>query len=275
MRNGNAVKLAAVEHREKCLAQNAALFGSLHGFSSKNAAKAILAREKSSKQFRQLRSIMNPAQLYGLDQIDVPDQYAVHAEDESVIPRIPLVLGSDIEAVLLPHTLKCFRQHAETPFGAGKRSHRLGQDCTSEDAQSLLNGTYAFELDSLTPEALEWFKQFRMHQSVIKKGEISLDVSAKEWVQFWAKARESTLSSSSGIHYGHYKTASVLARLLEDHQDFSPVVAAFHASMVQLPLKHGFSLKRWRECTDAVLEENSGSTQDRKTSDHHVIRGRL
>jgi hypothetical protein len=43
-----AMNLAAMEYREKCLAQNAALFGSLHGFSSKNAAKAILAREKSS-----------------------------------------------------------------------------------------------------------------------------------------------------------------------------------------------------------------------------------
>jgi hypothetical protein len=190
-----AVKLAADEHREKCLAQNAALFVSLHGFSSKNAAKAILALEKSSKQLRQLRSILNPAQSYGLDQIDVPDQYAILAEDESVIPRILLVLGSNIEAVLLPHTQKRFRQHAETPFGAGERSHRLGQDCTSEDAQSLLNGAYAFELDSLTPEALKWFKQFRMHQSVRDKGDISLDVSAKEWVQFWANARESTSSS--------------------------------------------------------------------------------
>ena len=171
----------------------------------------------------------------------MPDQYAVLAEDESVIPRIPLVLSSNIEAVLLPHTQKRFRQHAEISFGAGEQGHRLGQDCTSEDAQSLLNGTYAFELDSLTPEALEWFKQFRMHQSVRDKGKISLDVSAKEWVQFWAKARESTSSPPSGIHYGHYKTASVLARLPEDHQDFSPVVAAFHSSMVQLPLKHGFS----------------------------------
>jgi hypothetical protein len=43
-----AMNLAAMEYRQKCLAQNVALFGSLHGFSSKNAAKAILAREKSS-----------------------------------------------------------------------------------------------------------------------------------------------------------------------------------------------------------------------------------
>jgi hypothetical protein len=91
-----AVKLEAVEYREKCLAENAALFGTLHGFSRDNAAKAILAREKSSAQFLQLRSILNPSQSYGLDRIDVLDHYAVLEQDDQTVPRIPLVLGSDI-----------------------------------------------------------------------------------------------------------------------------------------------------------------------------------
>jgi hypothetical protein len=56
----------------------------------------------------------------------------------------------------------------------------------------------------------------------------------------------------------------VLARLPEDHQDFSPVVAAFYASIVQLPLQHGFSPKRWRECTDAVLEKIPGQPKIEK-----------
>jgi len=174
------------------------------------------------------------------------------------VPRIPLVLGSDIEAVLIPHTQQRFRQHSETPFGSGKRSQRLGRDCTSLDAQGLSQGTYDFELEQLTPEALEWFRHLRLHQSVRDKGEISLDVTTKDWVKFWSKARKSTASSPSGIHYGHYKTASVLARLPEDNAAYSPDIAAFHASMVQLPLKHGLSPCRWRECTDAVLEKIPG-----------------
>jgi hypothetical protein len=120
------------------------------------------------------------------------------------------------------------------------RSQRLGRDCTSFDAQALSQGT--FELEQLTPEALEWFRHLRLHELVRDKGEISLDVSTKEWVKFWSKARESTASSPSGIHYSHYKTASVLARLPEDDSDYSHDITAFHASMGQLPLIHGFSL---------------------------------
>jgi len=179
-------------------------------------------------------------------------------QDNQTVPRIPLVLGSNIEVVLIPHTQQRFRQHSETPYGSGMRSHRLGRDCTSHDAQALSQGTSNFELKQMTLEALEWFRHLWLHQSARDKGKISLNVSTKDWVTFWSKAHESTASSPSGIHYGHYKTASVLVRLPKDNADYSPDIAAFDAFMLQLPLKHGFSPHRWRECTDAVLEKIPG-----------------
>jgi hypothetical protein len=54
---------------------------------------------------------------------------------------------------LLPYTEKRFRQYQETPFGTRERRANLVLDCTSEDAQALLNGSYDRELDHLTEEA--------------------------------------------------------------------------------------------------------------------------
>ena len=119
---------------------------------------AICSREKASRQFRQLRNILNPSASSGLDRIDVPNAYAVLRIGEEV-PRIPLVVKEEIEEVLLPHTEQRFRQHQETPFGHGHRQQSLGVDCTSEDAEALMEGTYDRELDQLSEEAHVWLQQ--------------------------------------------------------------------------------------------------------------------
>jgi hypothetical protein len=56
--------------------------------------------------------------------------------------------------------------------------------------------------------------------------------------------RESTASAPGG-HYDHYKTAAVIAKLDEKHQDYFPHLAETYAAMTSLPLKHGFAPKRW------------------------------
>ena len=69
--------------------------------------------------------------------------------------------------------------------------------------------------------------------------------------------REST-ALAPGSHYGHYKTAAVIAKLPEAHEDYFPELAVAYAAMASLPLKHGFEPKRWSTCIDAVLEKIPG-----------------
>ena len=63
----------AVELREAHLDEMANLAGELHGMSETAARAAICSREKASRQFRQLQSILNPLVSSGLDRIDVTD----------------------------------------------------------------------------------------------------------------------------------------------------------------------------------------------------------
>jgi hypothetical protein len=60
--------------------------------------------------------------------------------------------------------------------------------------------------------------------------------------------------------YGHYRTAAVVATLPEEHPDYWPTLATTYATMVSMPLKHGFAPKRLQKCIDAILEKNTRST---------------
>jgi hypothetical protein len=115
------VKRKATLLRETFLQESANLSASLHRWDATAARKSILARERASRQFRELRRILHGGRSSGFDRLDIPDEYAVRQEG-AAIPRIPLVLKEEIEEVLLPHTEQRFRQHQETPFGTATLS---------------------------------------------------------------------------------------------------------------------------------------------------------
>jgi hypothetical protein len=218
------------------------------------ACAAIAAREQSSQQFRLLHSIFNTGASYGLEQISVPKSFAVLRPGEE-IPHI--------EEVLVPHTVQRFRQHRETPFGAGARQTALGMDCASDDAQAILNGTYDRELESLSAEARAWLLKLRTKDFVHAGAVIDTTISTDDWVCRWKKMRESTASAPGG-HYGHYKTAAVVATLPEEHPDYWPILATTYAIMVSMLLKHVFAPKRWHKCIDAILEKIPGQPRIEK-----------
>ena len=251
------VKRSSVEKRRQHLEDMGRFAGVVHRWAPQAAIRRIQASELSSQQFRQLRSIFRGGQSSGFDRLDIPDSTAVLRQDEN-IPRISLVVQEQIEEVLLPHTVRRFRQHDETPFGHGNRGARLGRDCTSHDACAISDGSYDYRLIELSEEARSWLQQLKTRDFVAREGAIGTRVSTEEWVCGWNRMSESTASAPGSGHYGHYKTASLAARLPVDHEDHTKVLATLYASMWSLPLLHGFSPKRWQSCVDAILEKIPG-----------------
>jgi hypothetical protein len=141
--------------------KQAELLAALHGMSDVAARAAIAAREKSSKQFRTLRSNFKQGRSNGFESLDVPDHYVVLVRRNEAPPRLQLVTKEAVEEVLLPHTVRRFRQNHETPFGHGNRSNSLGQDCSSADFDQIRHGTYDHNLASLSEEAREWLRQLK------------------------------------------------------------------------------------------------------------------
>ena len=75
---------------------------------------------------------------------------------------------------------------------------------------------------------------------------ISTSISTEDWISGWKKMRESTASAPGG-HYGHYKTAAIVATLPDEHEDYTLLLAKLYAIMLSLPLRHGFAPSRWQK----------------------------
>jgi hypothetical protein len=168
-----------------------------------------------------------------------------------------LVTKEAIKGVLLPHTVKRFHQHQETPIGSGDRSRGLGQDCSSADFEHIWHGTYNCDLANLSEEAREWIQQLKENDFVFDGRIISTNILTKDLISGWMKMRESTASAPGG-HYGHYKTAATVARLPHDHPQHTRVLAEIYATMLSMTLAHGFAPTRWQYCVDAILEKIPG-----------------
>jgi hypothetical protein len=258
----SAAKQEAAALIEEFLKERGKFLAATQGMSEHAVCAAIEARERSSQQLRQLRQIFQRGASSGMERIDVPNSYAVLRQGEE-IPRILLVVKEKIEEVLVPHTVKRFRQHTETPFGDGQRQKKLGLDCTSTDTSNLMDGKYDREIDNLSAEASVWLRELKTKDFVDAGAIICTKISTSDWIQGWKKMCESTASAPGG-HYGHYKTAALVATLPEDHADHTKLLAEIYAIMLSLPLRHGFAPSRWQKCINAILEKIQGQPRIEK-----------
>jgi len=63
----------------------------------------------------------------------------------------------------------------------------------------------------------------------------------------WRKARETTSSSASGIHFGHYIAGT-----------FNPEIMVINAALADIPLRTGFSYQRWQKGLNIMIEKTMG-----------------
>ena len=73
-------------------------------------------------------------------------------------------------------------------------------------------------------------------------------VTTKDFQEFWSGARESTASSMSGRHFGHYKAASK-----------SNFLSSLHASIANAACTTGATLDRWTKGMTVILEKVAGN----------------
>jgi hypothetical protein len=73
-------------------------------------------------------------------------------------------------------------------------------------------------------------------------------ITDEEFINTYRVAKESTSSSPSGRHIGHYKA------ILSD-----PTLVNLHATMMALPFQVGIVPERWKRVTDITWRRNPGS----------------
>jgi uncharacterized protein (UPF0332 family) len=118
----------------------------------------------------------------------------------------------------------------------------------TKTSRGILNSTYEYppNFDQATKEICEECARI---WTMIPKDSLDTVLTKEDWQQQWRGRRESTSSSESGFHFGHYTAGTS-----------SNHISYFHALKATLVLRKGIVLERWARGLSVMLEKMFGCT---------------
>ncbi len=222
-----------------------------------NQIKQLLKRENLRRMFRKIKRILKPVAQLGLSRVDIPDVSSTNQSHGDPTkpkdwkgPWLTITKPSDIASVIKNINKAQYHQAHETPFGSGPVAEAFGRRGDTELADSVLNGNVPPTLRAapILPETCSILETLAKEFPTVPCGEIG--ISSDEFVAVYSVAKESTSSSPSGRHIGHYKVATK-----------DPTLAQLHSRMMSFPFQHGFAPDRWKRVTDIMLEKETGNSR--------------
>jgi hypothetical protein len=141
---------------------------------------------------------------------------------------------------------KRFYLAEEAPLCSGPLRGQFGYNAITPTARAILAGTYQYppEFDEATKEILKECAKIRL---LIPKDSVTTRITKDDWHRHWSMAKESTSSSASDRHFGHYK-----AGLRSEY------IAYLHALQATLITRRGIVLDRWSKGLSVMLEKIFG-----------------
>jgi len=158
--------------------------------------------------------------------------------------RVTVCNKEAIERACLEEAHQRFTQASHAPiFQLSKQEglHSLGVG--SQAFNQILAGTYDVShiSDPFTQKLLLHLQRPSSVQELLPRTE-------EEYLRGWKKAKETTSSSPSGVHFGHYIAG------LEER-----TVAKLNYLMANIPMLTGMSPKRWKTTLNVMLEKLAGN----------------
>ncbi len=91
----------------------------------------------------------------------------------------------------------------EAPICSGKLFNDFGYVANTPASKVVLNGTYQPPPNSDTATA-ELINEIAAIRRIVLKDLASPVITPKQWKRYWAIVNKETLSSETGLHFGHY-----------------------------------------------------------------------
>ena len=121
----------------------------------------------------------------------------------------------------------------------------VGYDGLTEEATAILSGTCISYLGIPMSRELQVFLEECQRPDTVQQ--ISSFITIEDFKRTVKDWKETTSTSPSGRHLGHYKTA-----ILDDR------ITALHVAMINLPIMHGFAPERWTHSVTPLIEKDEG-----------------
>ena len=226
------------EYREKFLKERAKILAAKGNGDEANALKQIRKREKLRRDYSEIRSAYGK-EKQGLATLDVPNP--------ETGGRTLITDATEVHEYLLKRNKKHYSQATYTTFGdRGPGFKYIDPDDPESDTyiDDMLNGVFE-PWETASPYLREWLQALRC--TVEKEMDTTLHLA--DFISLFKSIPESTASSVSGLHYGHYKT-------LSKHENSTFIEVLF--DIVNLAFQTHSPLPRWRLATQLMLEKGKG-----------------
>ena len=217
--------------------------------SDETRTKAILNIRKAEKQRRSWMRINRVCGKLkrGVNTIHVPKETNSGQEWDMLNSK------TEMEEVIIDQNTSHLSKCEDTPFGGGELFQRIHNKTTrSESIKSLLQGTSGWKHHMREVEEFieNLRQQYDEHMLKTRAQEIGEPVTYEEFRDYFAPKRESTESSNSGRHMGHYKAC------LDDDK-----ITDIHIMMINIQVVCGFAGKRWKVSIAVMVAKDEGVTK--------------
>jgi hypothetical protein len=235
------------------------------------AIESVIRKHRTQESYNRIPQVTHPNSGGGLQRVDVPkrdeDGNMLRNEDGEEVREVLLEV-EDIHHALLQRIRKHFHQSDDTPFAGGAENmvlyDLLGYTGMSK-ARDVVDGTflekYGDDLGNILPETEQVIKELAMPEEIKVFGKkIDCEISEEDFLLGIKGWKESTSTSPSGRHLGHYKAIITDPDLKKQDPEKSHLreretnfVSAL-VKMLNLPLKYGFTPKRWYTLVTVMIE---------------------
>ena len=204
---------------------------------TRKRAKQALQTERSRKASRQIQRIKGRIEGGAVNQVEI------HPPAGQQGPPMHLDQENEVIEAIMNMVQKRYRLTETTPLMQHATQNELGLTGNTDIAQQILAGDgEAMSInDPTTADLMRLFT----HQG--ESEPIPTTISPKEFTTYWKRAKESTSSSLSGRHFGHYKAAAN-----------QPHLAYLHSTICNLAYTKGQPLPRWTSGLTVMLEKEPG-----------------
>ena len=200
---------------------------------------------------------------------DLPDPKSVNPKDPSLwkVVNCP----KEIEFYLRLRNQRHFGQAEGTPFTTPSMKQKFNWSASTNEAELVLEGNYKDdELTEIQRMLLDHMK--RSADTTTSSSYLSSD----EFDSKMKKWRESTSTSPSGRHLGHYKALVSVPDHTLDDSDFNRIkclqldIKKCYIGLINYCIRHHYSLDRWKEIINCMIYKEPGNVKINRLRVIHI-----
>jgi hypothetical protein len=150
--------------------------------------------------------------------------------------------------VLMKDSQAHYRQAAETPFVTGPIASKIGPFANNEYCDAVLNGTFEYDEIANMTEVKDLIVGMKYPDPANPTPAIDTTIDFECFQSAIANTQESTSSSPSGRHYGHYRS------LLR-----SPILLGIIAALADFCFIWGVTMQRWEKAIQPQIPKDKGT----------------